>query len=276
VQVDVTKFETGAVRDVKKIPMRWDLISGLALKEIAKVCGGHEFRNWQMYSPLELIGYSIDSIYTFVSGDRTAPHISIAFRHLMYAHQIKTHTSGQLAEIEAMRSAIGGESSASNGLQFLCHSALSCLASTCEEGRFKYGEWNWLYGFPLHNPLSHALDHMWAICDAHYEEDDWGHALWNLHAAVHFLLTRPDLIGLQLDPGYTMTEEIKAELERLRAKRAVELARRNSEGHINDPEPGSQSNGSCQTPSYLPSTRRDARSKGKIRKSTTRVSGKQK
>lgn len=215
----VMQFGTGAIRGHKEIPTRWDLLSLIALQEVAHLCKNHEFNTWKEYSPLELVGYSIESLMLWMGGKRDQPFLPIAFRHLMFAIQIRENPTGQIDEIRAMQHAIGTESTGSTGLQWLSHSAIKHLASTLDEGQKKYCEWNWLSGFPIQNPISHALDHLWAISNAHNEEDDWGHALWNIMVAIHFEKTRPDLMRLLPGDFYQITDELAKMFAEQRAER---------------------------------------------------------
>lgn len=218
----VTKFDTGAVRDGKPVPLRWDLISGVALRRIAEICTPNEFAAWSQFSPMELVGFACDTLFKYISGDRSEPWLRISFRHLMYAIHIHGNDHETLERIQCLH----GPSAANlTGFQNLSWIALRHLASTCEEGRGKYGEWNWLFGFPFWNTASHALDHMFAITNGHHEEDDWGHALWNLHVSVHNEDQRPDLFGLMLDKDYTMTKEIQQSLAEFQAKRQEMIER---------------------------------------------------
>ncbi len=222
-QAKVTEFETGAIRDIKEIPSSWEKFSLPALMAVANQCKDNEFNNWKDYSPMELVGFAITSVYNYTSSPTPIPdrdqYLAIAFRHLMYAYELKTQKPGQILEIQAMHQAIGHESQGSNHLHLLSYGALKKLAETRYEGGVKYGSWNWLNGFPIMSVLSHALEHMWAICGAMYDEDHWGHAFCNLMFAIHFTIFRKDMIKGQLGQDYTLTDEIRKELEEHRALR---------------------------------------------------------
>lgn len=79
----------------------------------------------------------------------------------------------------------------------LSHVALRLMAETQAEGNAKYGYGNWQRGIPLSNLLSHALAHIFAIINGDVSENHFGHALWNLEKAAHFVETRPDLIDIE-------------------------------------------------------------------------------
>lgn len=72
--------------------------------------------------------------------------------------------------------------------------ALRRLAETCAEGSEKYGDHNWLKGFPSGDLLNHAIKHLIDYQLGIGEEDDLAHAMWNIHTLIHFTETRPDLI----------------------------------------------------------------------------------
>lgn len=71
---------------------------------------------------------------------------------------------------------------------------LEAMAKTYAEGAAKYGDNNWLKGFPASDLLNHALRHinLWQTGDD--SEDHLAHAAWNLGAIIHFSATKPELI----------------------------------------------------------------------------------
>jgi len=73
--------------------------------------------------------------------------------------------------------------------------ALRALAETYAEGALKYGDNNWLKGFPAHDVLNHALNHLelWKLGDK--SEPHLAHAMWNIATLIHFEATRPDLFN---------------------------------------------------------------------------------
>jgi len=87
------------------------------------------------------------------------------------------------------------------------------LAETMEEGRRKYGCFNWERGMPIGDLLNHALAHINAYLsgvpsiDAKtgLVEDDLAHAAWNLFAAMHMEETHPNL-DHQLRPNHPITK----------------------------------------------------------------------
>lgn len=59
------------------------------------------------------------------------------------------------------------------------------VAETCEEGRKKYGEYNWEKGMPISDLLRHAIAHIYKYLFGDRSEDHLAHAAWNLLAACH-------------------------------------------------------------------------------------------
>lgn len=76
------------------------------------------------------------------------------------------------------------------------------LAETMEEGRQKYGYFNWERGMPIGDILNHAIAHIYAYLQGKPTgEDDLAHAAWNLFAAMHMEETHPELQH-QLRPNH--------------------------------------------------------------------------
>ncbi len=103
-QENVKTFETGAVRSKDADGVRYDLISPVALEEIAKTYheGAHKYgdHNWLKGMPVsDLLNHAIRHIYIFLSGDRDEPHLAHAAWGLLAAiHSDKMwpHLNGNL------------------------------------------------------------------------------------------------------------------------------------------------------------------------------------
>ena len=95
-------------------------------------------------------------------------------------------------------------------LRYYPYKALRLLAETCHEGAIKYGQYNWLYGFPTSNTMNHGIKHIVQFTNGDRSENHLGHAMWNCMATVHNHIFRPDLCTLMLGSNYTLTDEIKA------------------------------------------------------------------
>jgi hypothetical protein len=229
-QLEVTKFKTGAVRDKKEIPVRWDLFSAVSLTAIAAVASEVDRkRPWLNY-----VGDAANHLLTFVGGKRDRPYLELAWWSLAHGCDLKELGEAELLERSRLRHEIHIDQ---GNLALLPYHALKHIASTCAEGCGKYGEWNWLYGFPLTSVISHALDHIWSITDGNTSEDHWGHALWNVMVAIHNTKMRPDLCGGMLGDWFVMTDEIKQALDAQRKKRENHELGRNRVSGGEQPQP---------------------------------------
>lgn len=84
------KFGTGAVRSDAVEDFRYDLISPIGLREVARACaeGAQKYGdwNWEKGMPVhDLLNHAIAHIYGFLSGDRTEPHLGHAAWNLLAA-----------------------------------------------------------------------------------------------------------------------------------------------------------------------------------------------
>lgn len=70
------------------------------------------------------------------------------------------------------------------------------LAETYAEGAAKYGDHNWLKGFPASSLLNHLEKHINDWKAGVGAEDHLAHAAWGLFALMHFEETRPDLFDV--------------------------------------------------------------------------------
>lgn len=83
-------FTSGAVRSTDCDHLRFDLISPIAMKELAKTCdeGARKYGdfNWEKGIPANnLISHAIGHLYEFLSGDRSEPHLGHAMWNVMAA-----------------------------------------------------------------------------------------------------------------------------------------------------------------------------------------------
>lgn len=84
------KFGTGAVRSDTFEEFRYDLISPIGLREVARTCaeGAQKYSdfNWERGMPVhDLLNHAIAHIYQFLSGDRAEPHLPHAAWNLLAA-----------------------------------------------------------------------------------------------------------------------------------------------------------------------------------------------
>jgi len=75
---------------------------------------------------------------------------------------------------------------------------LDALARTYAEGASKYGPHNWENGMPAADLINHAIRHLYKFLAGSREEDDLGHAAWNILGAIHSLEKWPELNAGQL------------------------------------------------------------------------------
>ncbi len=81
-------------------------------------------------------------------------------------------------------------------LSLLPPEALRAYGRAFAEGAKKYGRHNWLQGLPQSNLMNHALQHIFSYLSGDRSEDHLGHAMWNIGAAIHQDVHRPDLMDL--------------------------------------------------------------------------------
>ncbi len=84
------KFGTGAVRSDTVEAFRYDLVSPIGLREVARACaeGAEKYGdwNWEKGMPVhDLLNHAIAHIYGFLSGDRSEPHLGHAAWNLLAA-----------------------------------------------------------------------------------------------------------------------------------------------------------------------------------------------
>jgi hypothetical protein len=77
------KFGTGAVRSSDVEEFRYDLISPIGLREVARACaegaGKYGDWNWEKGMPVhDLLNHVLAHVYQFLSGDRSEPHLGHA------------------------------------------------------------------------------------------------------------------------------------------------------------------------------------------------------
>jgi hypothetical protein len=77
------KFGTGAVRSSDVEEFRYDLVSPIGLREVARACaegaGKYGDWNWEKGMPVhDLLNHVLAHIYQFLGGDRSEPHLGHA------------------------------------------------------------------------------------------------------------------------------------------------------------------------------------------------------
>jgi hypothetical protein len=84
------KFGTGAVRSDTFEAFRYDLVSPIGLREVAKACaeGAQKYSdfNWERGMPVhDLLNHALAHVYQFLAGDRSEPHLGHAAWNLLAA-----------------------------------------------------------------------------------------------------------------------------------------------------------------------------------------------
>lgn len=84
------KFGTGAIRSDTFEQLRYDLISPIGLREVARTCaeGAAKYSdfNWERGMPVhDLLNHALAHIFQFLSGDRGEPHLPHAAWNLLAA-----------------------------------------------------------------------------------------------------------------------------------------------------------------------------------------------
>ena len=93
------KFGTGAVRSDTFEEFRYDLVSPIGLREVARACseGAQKYSdwNWEKGMPVsDLLNHAIAHVYQFLAGDRSEPHLGHAAWNLLaaiHSHELWPH-----------------------------------------------------------------------------------------------------------------------------------------------------------------------------------------
>jgi hypothetical protein len=93
------KFGTGAVRSSTFEEFRYDLVSPIGIREVARACaeGAQKYSdfNWEKGMPVhDLLNHAIAHVYQFLSGDRSEPHLGHAAWNLLaacHSHELWPH-----------------------------------------------------------------------------------------------------------------------------------------------------------------------------------------
>lgn len=93
------KFGTGAVRSSTFEEFRYDLVSPIGLREVARACaeGAEKYGdwNWERGMPVhDLLNHAIAHLYHFLAGDRSEPHLGHAAWNVLaaiHSHELWPH-----------------------------------------------------------------------------------------------------------------------------------------------------------------------------------------
>ena len=103
------------------------------------------------------------------------------------------------------------------------------VARTAAEGGAKYGRFNYMLGFPVHDLLNHAIRHIVMFLLGDRSEPHLEHAAWGLLAAIQQDTLDPELSAPHmLGPGASLTDAARQNL----TKNAPELAVRRTRGEF--------------------------------------------
>jgi len=88
--MEVTTFETGAVRSADRAKQRYDLISPIGLRRLAETCheGANKYDdfNWEKGMDIpDILNHAIAHVYGYLSGDRSEDHLAHAAWNLFAA-----------------------------------------------------------------------------------------------------------------------------------------------------------------------------------------------
>jgi hypothetical protein len=105
------KFGTGAVRSASVEEFRYDLVSPIGLREVARTCaeGAEKYSdfNWEKGMPVhDLLNHAIAHVYAFLSGDRSEPHLGHAAWNLLaaiHSHELWPHLNEGHLRVDGCR-----------------------------------------------------------------------------------------------------------------------------------------------------------------------------
>lgn len=191
--MEVTEFETGAIRSIDSNDVAYHLITPIGLRALAEAYN-------EINMPENPINEAVYRINIFLSGNRQSNHLAkaaVAICVLTSDKELRPYDKDTLFNYDRIPPI-----------------ALRLLAMTYKEGALKYGDMNCELGFPVHDLINHAWKHIEQWRSGDRSENHLGHCLWNLLMSIHSLEMWPHLNEPYLrGPGCTLTEAIKARIE---------------------------------------------------------------
>lgn len=177
----LTRFSTGAVRGTDANSTRYDLLSSFAIDRVGSwaACRGdghlRTYRGLAKSGPAYCVVATIKTIGEYVDSEpeRRDHLLQAAWWCLSASHFDREGTDDYEGGLPP------------RGVQG--------YAEAMAEGAAKYAPRNYESGIPLDNLLNHAARHLWRWLDGDREEDDLGHAAWNLMTAVHMMVQKPEM-----------------------------------------------------------------------------------
>lgn len=197
--------DTGAVRSTDLAVERWDLISYAAVNELGVAM--KSFNNYDL-PVMDLVGVAIYYAGRFLGGYPVSElfdgwaYLAVAIQNLDSGAEVDypSWSTEQRERIKNKRA---------HPFSLVPYLALKRLAITCHEGCSKYGDHNWLYGFPTWSLMNHTIRHLIKWQNGNRDEDHLGHCCWGFMATTHMLIYRPDMCKMRLGEDYELTDEIK-------------------------------------------------------------------
>lgn len=116
---------------------------------------------------------------------------------------------------DAMQATGAVRSTDANHLDFAALPLIGLIgvARTAAEGGAKYGRFNYMLGFPVHDLLNHAVRHIVMFLLGDRSEPHLEHAAWGLLAAIQQNTLDPGFSASHLlGPGVTLTDEARRHL----------------------------------------------------------------
>lgn len=208
---EVSVADAGAVRSKDADDFRYDLITPIGLEVVS--CYASEYYRGLSESGVNdeggfaesAVSGALHSIREFLSdgSDRTREdHLADAFMEVGWA--VDFIESGDSDRFDEYLDRFKDLTPGYYYYQAIPPSAIRAVARAAKEGSAKYGDHNWLKGFPVSDLLNHGEKHLWDWIEGDRSEDHLGHALWNILAAIHSYKQWPHLNrGTLCGPKFT-------------------------------------------------------------------------
>jgi hypothetical protein len=195
------KFSTGAVRSSDADSTRYDLISPIALSQIASISGKVE---WKSANTILCLNGAINNKLNFLGGDRDSEYLAYSAFLLMAAIELE-HTDNPAPTIEIDYS----NEITEVRYDLIPYEGLHQVACTHAEGASKYGEFNWERGMPVSDLQNHSIKHIRQYMKGDSSEPHLAHAAWGDFASMHSLQMWPHLNTRLRGKDCSLTPEIE-------------------------------------------------------------------
>lgn len=172
-------FDTGAMREPNLGRGRYDLISPIALREVAILYKRVDRKHCDELNHLNL---AIKSLQDFLEGSRTNNRLAVCAYHCFSLIKLKHLDRSELAESDLSITCSDNER-----YDLIPPEALEALAIHYEKGIGKYSERNWEKGLPLSRHLNSAMRHLQNYLSGDRIEDHLSACVWNCFCIMHVL-----------------------------------------------------------------------------------------